>query len=76
METRRLGRLEHNSSVLLYGAAALGEVDQETADRSIDQALAAGINHFDVAAGYGAVVTRAAWLHDVGYAPARHRSGR
>jgi aryl-alcohol dehydrogenase-like predicted oxidoreductase len=39
--------------VLLYGAAALGDVDQETADRSIQQALDAGINHFDVAASYG-----------------------
>ena len=53
METRRLGRLGHRSSVLVYGAAALGEVDQETADRSIDEALAAGINHLDVAASYG-----------------------
>ena len=26
MEKRRLGRLEHESSVLIYGAAALGEV--------------------------------------------------
>ena len=53
MEYRRLGRLGHESSVLLYGAAALGEVDQEVADRSIQQALDAGINHFDVAASYG-----------------------
>lgn len=53
METRRLGRLGHDSSVLLYGAAALGAVDQDTADRSIDEALAAGVNHFDVAADYG-----------------------
>jgi aryl-alcohol dehydrogenase-like predicted oxidoreductase len=53
MEYRRLGRLEHQSSVLIYGAAALSEVSQEVADRSIDEALAAGINHFDVAAGYG-----------------------
>lgn len=53
MQTRRLGRTEHHSSVLLYGAAALGEVDQESADRSIQQALDAGINHFDVAASYG-----------------------
>ena len=53
METRRLGRLEHRSSVLIYGAAALGEVSQDTADRSIEEALAAGINHFDVAADYG-----------------------
>ena len=53
MEKRRLGRLEHQSSVLIYGAAALGEVSQDVADRSIEEALAADINHFDVAAGYG-----------------------
>lgn len=53
METRRLGRLGHDSSVLVYGAAALAEVDQETADRSLQEALDAGVNHFDVAASYG-----------------------
>lgn len=53
METRRLGRLGHHSTVLIYGAAALGEVSQEVADRAIDEALEAGINHFDVAADYG-----------------------
>jgi predicted aldo/keto reductase-like oxidoreductase len=53
METRRLGRLEHRSSVLIYGAASLGAVDQERADASIQEALDAGINHFDVAADYG-----------------------
>ena len=53
METRRLGRLGHQSSVLVYGAAALSECDQDTADRSIQEALDAGINHLDVAAGYG-----------------------
>jgi aryl-alcohol dehydrogenase-like predicted oxidoreductase len=53
MEYRRLGRLGHSSSVLIYGAAALGAVDQDTADASIAEALAAGINHFDVAASYG-----------------------
>ncbi len=53
MEHRRLGRLEHRSSVLIYGAAALGSVDQDTADVSIQEALDAGINHFDVAADYG-----------------------
>jgi aryl-alcohol dehydrogenase-like predicted oxidoreductase len=39
--------------VLIYGAAALGGVSQEVADRSIEQALDGGINHFDVAADYG-----------------------
>lgn len=53
METRRLGRLEHQSSVLIYGAAALSDVSQEVADRSIQEALDGGINHIDVAAGYG-----------------------
>lgn len=53
METRRLGRLGHMSSVLVYGGAALSDVDQDTADRSVDEALAAGINHLDVAASYG-----------------------
>jgi aryl-alcohol dehydrogenase-like predicted oxidoreductase len=53
VEQRRLGRLGHQSSVLIYGAAALAEVDQATADASIRLALDAGINHFDVAASYG-----------------------
>ncbi|HZO67861.1 MAG TPA: aldo/keto reductase [Kribbellaceae bacterium] len=53
METRRLGRLGHQSSVLIYGAAALGAVDQDRADASVQEALDAGINHLDVAADYG-----------------------
>jgi hypothetical protein len=53
METRRLGRLGHRSSVIIYGAAALADVSQDVADRSIQQALDGGINHYDVAAGYG-----------------------
>jgi predicted aldo/keto reductase-like oxidoreductase len=39
--------------VLIYGGAALSAVSQDVADASIAQALAAGINHFDVAASYG-----------------------
>ena len=58
METRRLGRLGHQSSVLLYGGAALAQVDQDTADRSIEEALAAGITHLDVAASYGEAEVR------------------
>jgi len=53
MEQRRLGRLGHMSSVLIYGGAALSQVTQEAADRSIQLALDSGINHFDTAADYG-----------------------
>ncbi len=53
MEYRRLGRLGHASSVLIYGAASLSEVTQDVADASIEAALAAGINHVDTAASYG-----------------------
>jgi aryl-alcohol dehydrogenase-like predicted oxidoreductase len=53
MQKRKLGRLGHQSSVLIYGSAALAEVDQDTADASVQLALDAGINHFDVAASYG-----------------------
>jgi aryl-alcohol dehydrogenase-like predicted oxidoreductase len=63
MERRRLGRVEHRSSVLIYGAAALAEADQETADESVREALDAGINHFDVAADYGDAELRLApWM--------------
>ena len=53
METRRLGRLGHHSSVLVYGAAALADVSQDVADAALEEALDAGINHLDVAADYG-----------------------
>ena len=63
MERRRLGRLGHMSSVLIYGGAALGEVTQDVADASIRQALTAGINHFDTAAAYGDSELRiGAWM--------------
>jgi aryl-alcohol dehydrogenase-like predicted oxidoreductase len=53
MQTRRLGRIGFDSSVLVYGAAMLGDVDQDTADRSVQLALDAGVNHVDTAASYG-----------------------
>jgi aryl-alcohol dehydrogenase-like predicted oxidoreductase len=66
MEKRRLGRLEHDSSVLIYGAAALGEVSQDVADRSIQEALDGGINHLDVAADYGEAELRLGpWMSDI-----------
>ena len=66
METRRLGRLEHQSSVLIYGAAALSDVTQDVADRSIQEALDGGINHFDVAASYGDAELRLGpWMSEI-----------
>jgi aryl-alcohol dehydrogenase-like predicted oxidoreductase len=66
MEKRRLGRLEHDSSVLVYGAAALADVSQDVADRSIQEALDAGINHFDVAADYGEAELRLGpWMSQI-----------
>jgi aryl-alcohol dehydrogenase-like predicted oxidoreductase len=67
MEQRRLGRIGHMSSVLIYGAAGLGQVSQDVADASIEEALAAGINHFDVAASYGDAELRLApWTGRLG----------
>jgi aryl-alcohol dehydrogenase-like predicted oxidoreductase len=66
MEKRRLGRLEHESSVLIYGAAALGEVTQDVADASIQEALDGGINHVDVAADYGEAELRLGpWMSEI-----------
>jgi predicted aldo/keto reductase-like oxidoreductase len=53
MEKRQLGRTGHMSSVVIFGAAALSQVDQETADEALDEMLAYGVNHIDVAPSYG-----------------------
>jgi aryl-alcohol dehydrogenase-like predicted oxidoreductase len=53
MEHRRLGRTGHRSSVVIFGAAAVGMVDELTATAALDRAYTAGINHIDVAPTYG-----------------------
>ena len=53
MEHRRLGRLGRENSVLILGGAALAEASEEDSDRAIQQALEAGVDHFDTAADYG-----------------------
>ena len=53
MEHRRLGRLGRENSVLIFGGAALAESTEEDGDRAIQQALDAGVDHFDTAADYG-----------------------
>ena len=63
METRRFGRTEHMSTVAIFGAAALWEVDQAEADAVMEQVIAAGVNHIDVAPSYGIAEERVGpWL--------------
>lgn len=50
---RPFGRTGHNSSVTLFGAAALGRVTQYDADRTMELLLEYGVNHIDTAASYG-----------------------
>ena len=47
------GRTGHLSTQVIFGAAAFARVTQKEADASMDLALSYGINHVDVAAGYG-----------------------
>ena len=53
MEHRRLGRLDRENSVLIFGGAALAEATEEDSDAAIAQAFDAGVDHFDTAADYG-----------------------
>ncbi len=53
LQQRTLGRTGHRSSVVAFGSAGIGRVDQEIADKAIDLAIKAGVNHFDVAPSYG-----------------------
>ena len=54
VETRRLGRTGHESAVAIFGAAALARATPDEARAALDDALAAGANHIDVAPRYGA----------------------
>src|SRR6476660_8909084 len=47
------GRTGHQSTRLLFGAAALGNVNQDEADQTMELIRAHGINHIDTAASYG-----------------------
>ena len=53
MQTRRLGRTGHNSSMAILGTAAFGNSTQAEADASIQLAISRGVNHIDVAPTYG-----------------------
>jgi predicted aldo/keto reductase-like oxidoreductase len=50
---RKMGMIDFQSSVVMFGAAKLGDVEQRVADESISYALQHDVNHFDTAASYG-----------------------
>ena len=61
--TLTFGRLGHESTRTVFGAASLGSVSQDDADRTLDVLLKYDINHIDVAASYGDAELRLApWL--------------
>jgi aryl-alcohol dehydrogenase-like predicted oxidoreductase len=51
--TAPFGRTGHDSTRVIFGAAALGGMRQERADEVLARLLAAGVNHLDTAASYG-----------------------
>src|SRR5262245_43608764 len=53
METLAFGRTGHESSRVIFGAAALGGMRQEKADQILQLLLDHGVNHIDTAASYG-----------------------
>lgn len=54
METRRLGKTGHNSSLVTFGGAALGSASEQEAEAAAELAVGHGVNHIDIAPGYGA----------------------
>jgi aryl-alcohol dehydrogenase-like predicted oxidoreductase len=63
IERMPFGRTGHESSRVIFGGAALGDVSQPVADRALDVLLEHGVNHIDVAASYGEAEVRVApWL--------------
>jgi len=53
IERRPFGRTRHQSTVTLFGGAALARATQDEADRVLEVLLSHGVNHIDTAARYG-----------------------
>ena len=51
--TETFGRTGHQSTRAIFGAAALSDVTQDDADRTVELLLRFGVNHIDTAASYG-----------------------
>ena len=53
MQTRRLGRTDHHSSIAILGGAVFFTDSPESAESGFHEALRRGVNHLDIAPGYG-----------------------
>jgi aryl-alcohol dehydrogenase-like predicted oxidoreductase len=53
IEKRPFGRTRHQSTVTLFGGAALARATQDEADRALEVLLRHGVNHIDTASRYG-----------------------
>lgn len=53
IESSPFGKTGHQSTRVIFGAAALGGMKQEKADQVLEVLLEYGINHIDTAASYG-----------------------
>jgi aryl-alcohol dehydrogenase-like predicted oxidoreductase len=63
ISTQLFGRTGHQSTRVVFGGAGLSQVTQDEADQTLEVLLRYGINHLDVAAGYGDAELRIApWL--------------
>ena len=57
------GRTGHESTRVVFGGASLSKVTQDEADKTLEVLLRYGVNHLDLAAGYGDAELRVApWL--------------
>jgi aryl-alcohol dehydrogenase-like predicted oxidoreductase len=63
IERASFGATGHDSSRVIFGAAALGSVSLNDSERALELVLEHGVNHIDVAASYGDAELRiATWL--------------
>jgi len=53
MQKRKFGRTDHWSTVAIFGAAALYNGTPQMTDLAMEYILKAGVNHIDIAPGYG-----------------------
>jgi aryl-alcohol dehydrogenase-like predicted oxidoreductase len=57
MQTRRLGRTGHMSSLAILGGVVFHFVESDEAGELLHAAVDAGVNHLDIAPGYGSAET-------------------